>query len=171
MMFKKFWRCLLLSDDSKNGNDNSKNVVESIKRGLLEEKPVKKSEYIFSIIANLILLYIANNLLNWNISFITDVFTQVLWIINLSIVVTILGNVMFLVYDPSWFRHLTKAVMNTFGFIVTYTLYIVFPFSFSQSYTVFAVKLALIIIMVLLVLTVAFEIFKLLFGIMYKSKT
>jgi len=158
-----------LSDDAKDEKNDSKNFFESIKRGLLEEKTVKKSEYIFSIIANLILLYIANNLLNWNISFITDAFSQVLWAINLSIVVTIVGNVMFLVYDPAWFRHLSKAVMNTFGFIAAYTLYVVFPLSFSQSYTVFAVKFALIIVMVVLVLTVFFEIFKMLFGVFSRS--
>ena len=64
-----------MSDDAKDEKNDSKNFIESIKRGLLEEKTVKRSEYIFSIIANLILLYIANNLLNWNISFITDAFS------------------------------------------------------------------------------------------------
>ncbi len=58
------------NDNVKNKND-SKDFVKNIKNGLMKEKAVNKSEYIFAIIANLIILYIANNIMNWNLSFVS----------------------------------------------------------------------------------------------------
>lgn len=51
----------------------------------------KKAEYIAAVIFNLIFLFIVNNLLNWNIYFITTALNEVLWIVNLSIIAAIIG--------------------------------------------------------------------------------
>ncbi|MGZ7117743.1 MAG: hypothetical protein ACXVHS_09920, partial [Methanobacterium sp.] len=93
-----------------------------------------KAEYITAIIFGLIFLYIVNNLLNWNIYFITGALNQVLWIINLSIIVTIIGNILLLAYSPQWFRHVIKIIINIISLISTYFVYIVFPFNFYNSF-------------------------------------
>lgn len=153
----------------ENGLDD-KNIKNKIKDGLLKEKESKKSEYIVAVIFNLIAFYIANNIINWNLSFIAPTFTQVLWAINLAIGVTILGNIILLVYDPSWLRHLTKAVMNVFSFVAAYTFYIIFPLSFTQNWINIFIVFLIILTMIGIVVATAYELFKLFFGIYIRNR-
>lgn len=60
----------------------------------------RNGEYVGAIIVSFIFLYIVNNLLNWHVYFITSAFNNVLWIINLSIAVNIIGNFLMLIYRP-----------------------------------------------------------------------
>ncbi len=150
---------------------DSKDFVKNIKNGLMKEKAVNKSEYIFAIIANLIILYIANNIMNWNLSFISATFSQVLWTINLAIGSAIIGNILFLFYDPSWFRHLLKVFINIFGLIAAYTFYIIFPLSFSQNLVSLGVIFALIVMMIAFALATLFEVFKLFFETYQRTKS
>ena len=81
------------SDEKGNGKD--------FVRSLLKEKEPKTSEFVFAIIANIILLYIVNSMLSWNLSFISLSFQEVLWIFNISIAATIIANIIFLSNLPS----------------------------------------------------------------------
>ena len=137
----------------ENGNNFLKN--------LLKEKEPKTSEFVGAIIANIILLYIVNNLLSWNLSFIAPSFQDVLWIFNISIAATIIGNILFLIYHPGWFRSIIQIILNILGFIVVYYLYTVFPFILSNGWVVFAVKFALIVAMIVLVIVSIFEVVRL----------
>ena len=159
------------SNDNVKNTKDSKNFVKNIKNGLMKQKAVNKSEYIFAIIANLIILYIANNIVNWNLSFISSTFSQVLWTINLAIGSAIIGNILFLFYDPSWFRHLLKIFINIFGLIAAYTFYIIFPLSFSQNLLSLAVIFALIVMIIAFALATAFEVFKLFFETYQRTKS
>lgn len=154
-------------DDNETG---SKNLFHDIKNGLVKEKTIKRSEYVFAIIVNLMIIYIVNNLLNWNLSFISSSFNQVLWAINLSIIITILGNFLFLIYNASWFSHFMKAIMNIFGLLAVYIFYKVFPLIISQTYVILTAKIVLIIIMVVLTLSIFFELVKMLIGMIIKQK-
>jgi len=109
------------------------------------KKEISKSDYIISIIFNLILLYIFNNLLNWHVYFITNALNSVLWIINLSIIATIIINSLLFLYDPEWFRHLMKIFLNVFAFIAVYFLFTVFPFNFNNFYINWGLKILLIV--------------------------
>ena len=137
----------------ENGNNFLKN--------LLKEKEPKTSEFVVAIIANIILLYIVNNLLSWNLGFIASSFQDVLWIFNISIAATIIGNILFLIYHPGWFRSIIQIILNILGFIVVYYLYTVFPFILNNGWVVFAVKFALIVAMVVLVIVSIFEVVRL----------
>ncbi len=116
-----------------------------------------KSEYIAAIIVGLIFLYIINNLLNWKIYFITDGLNQVLWIINLSIIVTILGNALLLAYKPHWLRHLIKIIINIFSLISTYLVYVVFPFNFYNPFLNWLAGIILILVMIAIVISIFVE--------------
>lgn len=137
----------------ENGNNFLKN--------LLKEKEPKTSEFVGAIIANIILLYIVNNLLSWNLSFIAPSFQDVLWIFNISITATIIGNILFLIYHPGWFRSIIQIILNILGFTVVYYLYTVFPFILNNGWVIFAVKFALIVVMVVLVIVSIFEVVRL----------
>lgn len=143
------------SNGANNGND--KNFLKNF----LKEKEPKTSEFIAVIVVNLIFLYIVNNLLSWNLSFITSSFQDVLWIFNLSISATIVGNVLFLIYHPTWFRSIIQIILNILGFLVVYYLYTVFPFVFSNGLVTFSLKFALIVAMVVMVIVTIVEVVKL----------
>jgi hypothetical protein len=134
---------------------------------ILLERNVKseqKSEYVFAIIFNLIFLYIVNNLLNWNIYFITSTFNDVLWIINLSIIIAIIGNILLLLYSPESFRHLVKIILNIISFIAVYIVYTVFPFNFYNSFYDWIFSILLILALIGIVIAIIIEIYLLITG-------
>ena len=124
----------------------------------------EQSEYFTAIIFNLIFLYIVNNLLNWHIYFITNAFNEVIWIINLTIIATIIGNALLLLYNPLWFRHLMKIILNIFAFIAVYIVYNIFPFNFYNSFYDWAFNILLILGMIGIVIATIVEIYLLITG-------
>jgi hypothetical protein len=124
----------------------------------------RKAEYIAAIIFSLIFLYIWNNVLNWNIYFITSALNEVLWIINISIIVTIIGNALLLAYNPDWFRHVTKIIINIITLIATYFVYTVFPFDFYNSFINWALSIFLILVMIGIAIAITVEFYYLVAG-------
>ena len=127
-------------------------------------KREQKSEYIAAIIFNLIFLYIVNNLLNWNVYFVTNAFNEVLWIINLSIIVSIIGNALLLLYGPERFRHLVKIIINIISFIAVYIVWKVFPFNFDNSFYNWGFNILLILAMIGIAIATIVEIYLLVTG-------
>jgi hypothetical protein len=112
----------------------------------------RRAGYVGSIVVNVIWYYIAHNLLRWGVPFLTPAFANVLWAIDLSIGATILANALFLAYDERWFRRLLQIFLTGLAFVVTATLYGVFPFDFGDpmwnslaSFCLFAVMIATVL--------------------------
>ncbi|MFZ0442942.1 MAG: hypothetical protein WAL81_09930, partial [Methanobacterium sp.] len=82
--------------------------------------------------------------------------------INLSIGVTIFGNILLIIYNPAWLRHIMKVVMNIFALIATYIFFTVFPLTINPTYTLI-VQILLILVMIAVIISILFEIFQLLF--------
>jgi len=141
--------------------DTNPEEKRSFKERFFKEKEFKTSEFIVAIIVNIIVLYIVNNLLNWNLSFIAPTFSEVLFILNISIIANIIANIGFLVYQKGWFRSIAQIVLNVISFIVVYTLYTVFPFTFQSIWVTYALLLILIIGMVGLFISTIYEIVRL----------
>jgi uncharacterized membrane protein YagU involved in acid resistance len=94
--------------------------------------PGRGAGYLVAIAVNLVLLYVANNLLDWGlVPFLTDEFGQVLWLINISLLATILVNLVYLVYDPAWFKSVCQIGLGAISLAVSIRMYQVFPFDFS----------------------------------------
>lgn len=136
-----------------------------------EEEPKRehrKPSYAGAIILNLILLYVVNNLLNWHVPFMTKSFVAVLTLINISLLGTIVANILFLAHDRGRFRHLLQLVLNVIAFVVTYTIYVIFPFDFRRwpgiSALDFMVKIGLILGMVGIAIGTIVEFFRLIFA-------
>ena len=121
-----------------------------------EERP-SKAGYIVAIIINVIMLWIANNLLAWNVPFLTRDFVAVLGVLNLSISATIVANILWFFYDPPWFRHLLQIILNILSMAVIYTFYVVFPLSLTSEVLRIAIKIILIIGLVGLVIATIIE--------------
>ncbi|ADZ09620.1 hypothetical protein Metbo_1380 [Methanobacterium lacus] len=137
------------------------NILSGIKRSLKEDKEEKWYDYLFAILLNLILLYIANNLIYWNLSFIAASFSNVLWAVNLSLIVAVVANVSFILYDPRWFKICSKIIMNITALVAAFTLLTVFPFVINQFILVLGLKIILIIGILASVVSILFQIMKL----------
>ncbi|MCJ7780673.1 MAG: hypothetical protein MUQ27_07590 [Acidimicrobiia bacterium] len=88
--------------------------------------------YAIAVVANLVLLFIVNNLLAWGwVSFLTDDFEQLLPIVSLSLVVGAGANFAFIFYNAQWFRSFGQIVQNVVSFFVIVGTLKIFPFDFS----------------------------------------
>ena len=60
----------------------------------------RRSGYVIAIAVNVVMLYVVNNLLAWDIlPFLTDDFGRVLWLIDISLLATIMVNLIYVEYD------------------------------------------------------------------------
>ena len=151
----------------KNEKNKIKSFVDNLSAKRREkEKNSKKSEYIGAIVVNIILLYIFNNLLNWQVHFITNALNEVLWVINLAIIATIIGNIILLIFNQEWFRHIIKIILNIFAFTAVYSIYSIFPFNFSSFLIDWSATIALIFIMLGIAVATIMELFFLIISIL-----
>jgi hypothetical protein len=109
--------------------------------------------YIIAIIFLVLFMVFINNLRNWNLpfvnSYVTPAFSSWLWAGNLSLSVAIFCNVLFLAYDPRWFRRLMEVIQNGFSLFSTFMFYNIFPLSLSSAVIEQYVRWGLIIAMAL----------------------
>jgi hypothetical protein len=70
----------------------------------------------------------------WQIvPFLTDDAGRVITLANLSLGVSIVANLAYLVYDPPWWRSLGEVLTTAVGLAVLVRLWQVFPFTFTGS--------------------------------------
>jgi hypothetical protein len=98
-----------------------------------EKKPPNRiSNYIPSIIFNIILLIVLNKIPDWNIAFITASYPDILRAVNTSLIVHIVGNLILIFIHPLVIHHLANAVFSIFSLIAAWVILSVFPFDFSE---------------------------------------
>jgi hypothetical protein len=139
------------------------------RRRWLKEKPVKSrnGEYIGNIIFNLLFLWIVNNVQGWDLGFIKDNFSVVVWILNVNILIQIAGNVLMLLSGLPIIRYLTLIITESASFVAQIVLFYIYPFDFSHFHGLFwldwFLPIALIIGMVVSSLKVFSNLWKLIF--------
>lgn len=88
--------------------------------------------YLFAVGFNLVFLWIAHHLLEWQWPrFLTVEFEDLLPILSASIVASIVVNLLWVVADPKWFKALGNIVTSSFAIAVGVRTLEVFPFDFS----------------------------------------
>jgi len=108
----------------------------------------RMSDYIFAVIFNIAFLVVVNKVPDWNILFITDSFTDILWAVNTSLAVSLAGNLILIFFHPRFLHHLLNAVFAVFGILAASVMLSVFPFDFSQvtgEWLNIVVRIALIV--------------------------
>ena len=138
-------------------------MFAGIKNSLLEDKKEKWYDYLIAILINLLFLYIANNLLYWNLSFIAASFSDVLWAVNLSLIVAIVANVSFVFYDPPWFKIVAKILMSITALVAAFALLTVFPFVLNQFIIAVGLKILIIIGILASVISIIFQIMRMVY--------
>lgn len=98
----------------------------------MEDRIGNKIGYLVSTIIDLVLIYVVNNLVSWNWSFIKSSFADVSLIITLSLVVSVITNIILLIYDKGVIKPVAQVFMNVFSLISTFYVVRVFPFDFTQ---------------------------------------
>jgi len=143
--------------------DDLNQMFNGIKNSLKDDKKEKWYDYLIAIFINLLFLYIVNNLLYWNLSFIAESFTDVLWAVNLSLIVAIVANVSFVLYDPPWFKIISKLIMSFTALVAAFVILTVFPFVINQFILAVGLKILIIIGIVAAVVSIIFQIMKMVY--------
>lgn len=90
--------------------------------------------YLVAIAVNAVILYAANVRPGWDaVPFLTSDTEQVLGLVNASIVVSIVANVVYLVSDPRWLKALGDVATTAVGLAALVQIRAVFPFAFTHG--------------------------------------
>jgi hypothetical protein len=90
--------------------------------------------YAVAVGVDLLMLYLINIQPGWDaVSFLTDDFVRVLYLVNVSLVVGAAVNVLYLVYDARWFVALGGLATTGVGLVALIRTWSVFPFAFSSG--------------------------------------
>ena len=88
--------------------------------------------YLVAASLNATLLWIAHHLLDWSWpAFLTGAFEDLLPFVTVSLVATVVVNLIWIAWDPTWFRHLAQLGLNLIAVVVTVRTWQIFPFDFS----------------------------------------
>ena len=88
--------------------------------------------YAVAVAVNVAFLVIVNNIVDWGwLPWLTEDFSDVLPIMNASLIASIVANVVYIAYDRPWFKGLTELGLLVIALIVTIRFWQVFPFDFS----------------------------------------
>ena len=68
------------------------------------------------------------------VPFLTEDAARVVTLVNVSLAVSLVANLMYLAYDPPWLRALGDVVTTGFGLAVLIRIWQVFPFRFTGSF-------------------------------------
>lgn len=144
----------------------SKHVHAKIKEATTKQSQKEKHSplerrvgYLFSIAITGIVLYYANQIPNWHISWLADNYSPALWLLKISLVVTIIINFIYIIIDPKWLRAFGQLAQNIISFVVMETIYQTFPFNINYD-TEKIVRLILIIILICLAISIIVEALK-----------
>lgn len=109
-----------------------KRIEEKVKKVFKEKGPAaRRVTYAFSIFFNLLFLWVANNVLNWQVQWVTQEWSELLTIINVSIGLNVLAYWMFWTYDKKGFYYAMRLVLDAMAIYVSVRMYQVFPFAFE----------------------------------------
>ena len=90
--------------------------------------------YGFSALVSLIVAWAANVWPGWEaVPFLDAATTEVLPLVNLSLVIGFVTNVVYMVFDPPWFRALGHVLTSVVSIAVLVRTLRVFPFDFGDS--------------------------------------
>lgn len=92
--------------------------------------------YLLSAAINLVLLWLVNVSPGWGVvPFLTDDFARVVGVVNASLLVGVVTNLLYVVADPSWARRLGDAITAAFALVVLLQLVTVFPFDLGAGWS------------------------------------
>jgi len=105
-----------------------------VKRARRPSTATRRTGYVFALLVNAALLYAVNVWPGWDVlPFLTDGFTQVLGLVNASIVLSLLANVVYLARDTRAVKALGDIVTTGVAIAIGVRMWQVFPFDFGEA--------------------------------------
>jgi hypothetical protein len=90
--------------------------------------------YVVAVLANAAMLYAVNVWPGWDaVPFLTGETEEVLGIVNASIIVGLVANAAYVLYDRPWFRAWGDITTNAVSLSAMVAIWRVFPFDFAES--------------------------------------
>lgn len=84
--------------------------------------------YVIGAAINAVMLYLVNRSPGWEaVPFLTDATTQVLGLVNASIAVSLVANLVYLAWDPPWLKALGDLVTTSVGVLSMVRIWQVWP--------------------------------------------
>lgn len=109
-------------------------MTQTANRAVAERRALRVAGYIVAVGVNVAILVVVNNLLDWGwLPFLTKDFADLLWLIDLSLLATIGVNLIYIWYDPRWFKSFGQIVTSAISIVVLARMLQVFPFDFSGT--------------------------------------
>ncbi|MFZ0625261.1 MAG: hypothetical protein WAN34_02040 [Acidimicrobiia bacterium] len=109
-------------------------MTQTANRAVARARAPRVAGYVVAIGVNVVILVVANNLLDWGwLPFLTSDFANLLWLIDLSMLATIGINLIYIWYDPGWFKSCGQIVTNAMSIVVLARMLQIFPFDFSET--------------------------------------
>jgi hypothetical protein len=87
--------------------------------------------YLISAAINGVLLWVVNRLPVWKPFFLLDSYSEVLWALDMSLIVQIVLNIVLIFFHPLFFHYLANVVFSLVGIVSLSVLLQVFPVDFS----------------------------------------
>jgi len=95
--------------------------------------------YLVAAVVNAVMLYLVNVSPGWEaLPFLTRDFPQVLGLVNASIAVGVVANVVYLVRDPQWLRALGDVVTTAVGLAALVSIWQVWPIDLDTAWDLLA---------------------------------
>lgn len=82
---------------------------------------------------NIALIWIVNNILNWQVPALTLDFDKVSWFFELSFIASIFANLIFIVWRSKAIQSLLSVITNLFSIYALFMFNLVFPLNFANS--------------------------------------
>lgn len=93
---------------------------------------VRRTGYVIAALVNAAILYLINVWPGWEeLSFLTSETTQVLGVVNASLALGVVLNIVFIFSDPLWLKAAGDVLTSAVGLLVMVRTMQVFPFDFS----------------------------------------
>jgi hypothetical protein len=115
--------------------------------------------YVIAIVILFALMYVFENLYEWGVPYITEDYNGLIKYIHISFYASIIIHIIFLAYDPKWFRHLLKGIANIFSALMVIMFYVVFPFDFPGNWNRIG-RIILLVIMIISIISIITELYK-----------
>jgi hypothetical protein len=150
-----------MKNSEVNSADPKKNKKKPYASG------ARKIGYLFAIVFMILALYILRHLREWGFTFLTEDFGKCLFYIELSIYVSIAAQVLFILYDNRWFKHLIQGISNIAGALSLIMIYVIFPFNIEDGTWFKWIRIGILIIFGFTVISIIVEFIK---GFRYLAK-
>jgi hypothetical protein len=94
----------------------------------------RRTGYVVAVLVNAAILYGANVWPGWRaLPFLTEDMSAVMGLVNASLVVSLVANIVYALADPRWLKALGDVLTTTVGLAALVQLWQVFPFDFGGS--------------------------------------